>query len=240
MTDLTKIAPLNNVMLITEMVDKVVNRPAHLPGMAVLYGPSGFGKTFSAQFAANQYKAFYLEVGAFWTVKRFCDALLQETGPMIRGAIPDKIDAIVERLAMTNRPLIIDEFDHMDTDKKIELVRYLHDQTGAAIILIGEELLPNKLKRWERFHNRISQWVGAQPASINDTRLLAGKYCPELSISEDVLKVLTEASGHRARRICTNLEQVREAAKRLGLTEFGMSDIDFSWFTGASPAGRRF
>ena len=36
----------------------------------------------------------------------------------------------------------------------------------AAIVLIGEELLPQKLQAWERFHGRILDWVAAEPGSI--------------------------------------------------------------------------
>ncbi len=240
MTEIPTIAPLKNVMLFNQMVDTVMNRPDHLPGMGIFFGPSGFGKTFSAQYAAHLHRAFYLEVGAFWSVTSFCDALLTQTGLGMSGTIAAKISVIIERLATENRPLIIDEFDHMVTNKKVDLVRDIHDKTGIAIIMIGEENLPSKLKRWERFHNRILQWVGAEASTLGDTVALSKIYCPDLKIDQDVLEALTKASGNRARRICTNLEQVRQTAKRSGLEHISADSIDFQWFTGAIPAGRRF
>ena len=240
MTEIPTIAPLKNVMLFSEMVERTMARPAHLPGMATFHGPSGFGKTFAATYAAHIHRAYYLEVGAFWTVKSFCDALLEETGPLVRGTISEKMKVIIERLHGSRRPLIIDEFDHMVTDKKIDLVREIHDATNIAIILIGEEMLPQKLGRWERVHNRISQWVGAEPATISDAAHLARHYCREIEISEDVIKAIAVASEFRPRRICVNLEQVRQAAIAKGLTAIGMSDLDFKWYTGTAPKGRAF
>jgi hypothetical protein len=48
------IAPLRNVGLFGELVDKVQRRAQHLPGLACFYGHSGYGKTRSAVLAANR------------------------------------------------------------------------------------------------------------------------------------------------------------------------------------------
>lgn len=239
MTESLTIAPLKNVALFNELIDSVMSRPDHLPGLGVFYGPAGYGKSFSAQYAMNLHQAYYLEVGAFWTPSTFCDKLLQETGGNIKGTVTNKIDQILERLSISERPLIIDEFDHLDTEKKIELVRYIHDQARTPIILIGEEHLPTKLEKYERFHSRIMNWVGAEKCTLQDTVHLAKLYCRGVEISEEVLKDLNIKSGSTARRICTNLEQISRIAKRDGLAEFNVDNIDFRWFEGRAPKGRR-
>jgi DNA transposition AAA+ family ATPase len=240
MTEIATIAPLKNVVAFSELVEDITSRPKHLPGIGVFNGPSGFGKTFSAQYAANTHRAYYVEVGAFWSVGRFCDAILSETGVVVGRTIADKIEVIIERLAMSSRPLIIDEFDHMATDRKVELVRDIHDKSDASILLIGEERLPEKLRKWERFHNRIMRWVPAEPATLGDAAALAKLYCPGIEISQEVLQDIARVSQLRVRRICTNLEQVRQSAKREGLTTFSPENREFNWFTGEAPMARKF
>ena len=174
------IAPLRNVNLFREQVERLMNRPPHLPGMGAFYGYSGLGKTFSATYGANMFRAFYVECGESWTKKKFCQRVLQELGMQPQGTIADMVDQIIEALSMAQRPLIIDEFDFAVARKMVELVREIHDKSAAPIILIGEELLPRKLEPFERFHNRVLEWVLAQPADRDDVNQLASLYCPEV------------------------------------------------------------
>ena len=57
----TTIAPLKNVARFTELVERLMNRPPELPGFGVFYGRAGLGKSFSARYAINLYRAFYVE-----------------------------------------------------------------------------------------------------------------------------------------------------------------------------------
>ena len=40
-----KIANINNLSLVAIAMERLMNRPDGLPGLGVLYGPSGYGKT---------------------------------------------------------------------------------------------------------------------------------------------------------------------------------------------------
>ena len=233
------IAPLKNVSLFNELMDRVVNRPPHLPGIATFHGYSGYGKSFSATYSANKYSAYYVECGHSWTQKKFCEAILNELGVTAKGTISNKVDAIVQALAAEDAPLIIDEADFIVNKRFIELVREIHDKSGAPIILIGEELLPAKLSEWERFHNRVLDWVPAQPADVDDIKHLARLYCPEVSISEDILNNLGKVCQGRVRRACVNLDRIREFAITAGISEVTSNDIrDISLFTGQPPQRR--
>ncbi|MDK2955381.1 MAG: hypothetical protein PWQ57_877 [Desulfovibrionales bacterium] len=235
----TTIAPLQNVTIFSELVERVVSRPAHLPGMATFHGPSGYGKTFAATYAANKHSAAYIELGSSWTKKKFCQALSVELGAHAARTIADMMDEIVKVLALDQRPLIIDEFDHALTRGLLEMVRELHDKSGAPIILIGEELLPDKLAAHERFHNRILSWAAAQPAMLDDVRHLARVYAPGLTIRDDLLERITSASDGRARRACVNIEQVREAALLQGLDSIGLAEWGDAPLYNGRPPHRR-
>lgn len=49
------VAPLRNVVAMVQLVDRVISRAPTLPGMAVFYGPSGYGKSSAATYAMNTF-----------------------------------------------------------------------------------------------------------------------------------------------------------------------------------------
>lgn len=232
-------APLKNVAAFTEVVQRVISSQDPLPRMATFHGHSGYGKTKAAVYAANIFKAYYIEAGDSWSKHDFCDALLCEMGIQSKGTIGKKISKIIESLVINDRPLIIDEFDYLVAKKCDDLVREIHDKSGAAIILIGEELLPQKLEGNERFHNRILDFVAAQPADREDITHLSRIYCTGVEIDDALIKRLHTVSQGRVRRICVSLHRIKEFAdlndlKTVTLESFGEDRLA----TGLSPARR--
>ena len=234
-------ALLTNVTLFTELMNRLLNTPDHLTPLGVFYGFSGFGKTISATFAANRHGALYLEVGASWTVKKFCQMALKELGVVPAKTVTDMVEQLIETLAIETRPLIIDEFDHIARmgEKSVNIIREILDKAQIPVILIGEEYLPSSLKRWERFDNRVRSWVAAQPASVNDAKRLAKMYAPELTIADPVMEDMATQANGIVRRICHGIETVREAASLKGLTEVELKDVADITYWQTRPAARK-
>ena len=108
---------------------------------------------------------------------------------------------------------MIDEFDYcVRNDSMIELVRDIYEGSQATLLLLGEEMLPQKLKKWERFHSRILSWIPAQPVSLQDAAALAPIYCPGVHVADDLLDHLVKLSGGSVRRVSVNLATIYEAA----------------------------
>jgi len=232
-------APLRNVSLFSGLVERVVTRPRHLPGMATFHGPSGYGKTKAAVYAAQRHRAYYVEVGESWTKAKFCKALLVELGLQPRGTVADMIDQIIGQLVVTDRPLIIDEFDHVVRRKYHELIREIHDKSEAAILLIGEELLPQMILHSERLHNRMLDWAPAQPADAADTGQLARLFAPEIDLAPDLAELIAKRADGRIRRIAVNIEKIRQEAlvngwESVDAATWGEREL----FSGKPPAGR--
>ncbi|WP_353429459.1 ATP-binding protein [Paracoccus denitrificans] len=234
------VAPLRNVGALVELTDRVQKRRHGLPGMATFYGPSGYGKTTAAIYAANRFSAYQVQVKSAWTAKKLCTAILQDLALPPARTIADMVDQIAEEIAKSGRPLFIDEADQLVARNMIEIVRDIYESSGAAIILIGEELLPQKLQKWERVHGRMLDWVGAEPGDLADVGHLARIYCPGVQLDEDLKKLLLKESNASIRRICVNLDRVREFALTKGLKAVGRGDWGKSgFFTGHAPAPRR-
>lgn len=232
-------APLSNVKICMEALDKAMQRPGHLPGMISFYGPSGWGKTTSAAYAAHTHQAYYVECKSSWTKKALLMAMLTEMGILPAPTIYQMTDQVSEQLVLSGRPLIIDEFDHIVSKNAVEIVRDVYEGSNAPILLIGEERLEGNLRRWERFHNRMLDWIPAQPANHKDAQHLRDLYCDKVAIADDLLERIHEVSKGAARRICVNLNIVHEygISKRLeslNLADWGKRAL----YTGEAPKRR--
>ena len=213
-------APTANLSQASAALEHALNRSANLPGIVAYCGPSGVGKSMAASYCANKFEGVYVECRSFFTKKAFVFAVLKEMGIRPARTLAEMMDQAAEQLDLSQRPLIIDEMDHMVDRNAIEIVRDLYEMSRATILLIGEEHFPSKLLRQsERFHNRVLTWLPAQPASLADCRQLAKFYAPEHGIDDGMLKLILKASGGTARRICVNIELVRQHCVKQGLKE---------------------
>ena len=235
------VAPLRNVAALVALIDRIQSRAPNLDGMGTFYGPSGFGKSTAAIYATNKFHAVTVQVKSVWTNKKLCQAILAELAVPPAKTIGDMLDQISAHLAMTDRPLIIDEADHLVRRNMIEIVRDIYEGSQAPVILIGEELLPQKLKAWERVHGRMLDWVPAQPGELGDVGHLARIYAPDIEITPALRKKLLEGSMHSIRRICVNLDRLREFAKIEGLRTVDVDHWGQRGFdSGAAPEIRKF
>lgn len=236
------VAPLRNVALFSELMDRTQGRTHGLPGMSCYSGPSGFGKTQAAIYGANRSRAYHVQVKSVWSRKTLCNEILAEMGLHDAArTIPDMVKVIGSELAMSRRPLIIDEADFLVDKGLIEVVRDIYEGSFAAVILIGEEQLPQKLKKWERVHGRMLDWVQAQPASIADAGHLAKLYCRGITLAPELLAKVHELAAGSARRICVSLDRVREKAQTAGVASIDLPVFlshGGQFFTGNPPARR--
>jgi DNA transposition AAA+ family ATPase len=230
-----KAASLANVHALLELVGTLKNRPIHLPGLGVFYGPSGFGKSIASTVAAADGDVV-VEIKDSWTRKAFLLNVAFEL-----GVPPSKRDwetsrDIGEELAKSGKALLIDEADKLIDKGIIETVRELHMNSSAAIVLVGEEALHKKLQRFERIHNRVLKWVPAMPATLADARQLVALYLTGMEVADDLLIHIVKKSHGVVRRVVVNLESVQTQARR---EENGRPDLtwwgDRELYTGEAP-----
>lgn len=234
------IANINNLSLVAIAMERLINRPDGLPGLGVIYGPSGYGKTTATIAVANKTQAYYVQLKSAWSKKTLLEKICFEMSIPALKTTADNLDLITEHLATTQRPLILDEADYLVTHAgMVELVRDIYEGSQAPIMLVGEEQLPNKLKKYERFHGRVLSWLPAQPVSLDDAKLLAQVYVSDVAIDEDVLKHIVEIAHGSVRRVTVNLVNLAEAAAIKGLDEINKDTLKqltgFEFYTGENP-----
>ena len=236
--------PLRNVMAMLTLAERLVARQRMLPGLALFYGYSGFGKSTAMAYAANMVGAAHVEVRSTWTRQDFCEAVLAELDIPAPKRVSKMIDLIGQELGSTGKPLFIDEADRLVSRKLLEQVRDIHDiaqantfrGAGANIILVGEEDLPTELSRTERFHGRIFDAVPAMEAAIEDVEALAPRIAKDVEITADLKDYLLMTSRHSIRRVCSNLAKVKGCSQFEGVSTVSL-DI---WLAYSATTGEQF
>ena len=238
------IANIRNIAQCYEAVNRTLQRNQLLPGISAFYGPSGFGKSTAANYVATKTNAFYVQVKSTYTKKAFAQALLREMSIPMPNTMPEMIELASAELAKSGRPLIIDEFDHLVHSSKVEMIRDLYESSQGTFLIIGEELLPRKLEKWERFHGRVLNWVPALPSDLNDVVELSRIYAPSIEITQDVLEQLVSVVRGSTRRVSTNLEMLHENALEFGVKRVSRKELSLilphGFVTGESPKPRSF
>ncbi|MEM6726907.1 MAG: ATP-binding protein [Pseudomonadota bacterium] len=222
------VQPLRNVAALHRLAIRLDERVYGLPGMACFHGWTGFGKTMAAAFVSNELQALYVRLHDTWTVKSLLRAILKELSLPARGTISELEDEVTTALAVAGRLLLVDEADYALKGRRplIKTIRDLHDASDAPIILIGEEELPQKLRKWERVAGRMLDWVAAQPLDLRDAELLAGHYAPRLSIEAAVLKKIVEDNGGSARFVTTQIAHFQEQSDIQSFRRLDMAGYD--------------
>lgn len=216
-----QIAPLANIGLIERAIFLLADRGIGEPGMIAVSGPSGYGKSVAAAWAKARHRAYYLQLDDFVTKKGLVEALCvvvglgDKEGNAPRGTISRLAGMLAAQLHQARRPLIIDEFDFVVDKAMVMTVFSLYEMSRASIILVGEEAMPAKLKRWEKFDGRMLDPLYAEPVGLEDARILARHRNAQFPIADDLLAHLVTIAKGSVRRVSNNLGEIY----RVGATE---------------------
>lgn len=234
------LAPLKNVAICLDVAQRIIDQPAGVDRLGMFYGPSGYGKSKASQYLQNKKNAIYLEVFDFWTRRVFVESLLSELGvDRPRGTIADMMLQALRLLRDDpNLLLIIDEADKIVDKGFIELVRDIYKGAKIPVLLVGEELLPEKLRRYERCANRVTAYGAANASDLDDARTLAGAYQPQLDIADDLLAHIVHETRGVASQIVATLADVAQFARARQVASVGLQSWSGTVFTGRAPSRR--
>jgi DNA transposition AAA+ family ATPase len=183
----------------------------------LVWGRAGRGKTRTAQYyCANTKNCKYVLALRVWRYSQgeLLKAIAREIGIINPPHRIGRLFADVAERLMIHRPSIfIDEPDKL-TLHHLEIIRDLTEFTGAPFILIGEEELPDMMKRERRIWSRTYQQVQFHPFTAADIiQYINAAAGVRLLGSSAVDAILQKSEGdiRVVRSIFTNLVQVLNA-----------------------------
>jgi len=231
-----RIVPVKNVARLQEAAAALLARSPGMPGMGLVYGPTGYGKTVSTDFLVNQVNGVFVRALALTTPSSLLGSIARELNMRPRGSCAAMVEAIVEQLAATRRPLFIDEADYLVEKKRtVETLRDLHDLSDVPVILIGEEDVDRKLASLKRLTRRLAQAVRFAPCDMADARLLADGLA-EVRVADDLLERLHLEANGSAGLIVVGLAHIEAFAKSRGMELVEATDWKGDFFVGRAPS----
>jgi len=204
-----------NVMKFREAADVMSDIEKGQPGLAIVYGRAGRGKTECSREFAVRTGSLYIRVMEDWTPRAMLAALCFE----INGSRPHTVERsknfLFNMLEKEQRIILVDEADRFKNAGMIEHFRDIHDMTGAPVILIGEQSLYAKVSAKRRLWSRITQTVEFGPISTEDI-MLFGMKSAELKIAPDAAKALGKRSEGDFRLIWQDVRALESMARAEG------------------------
>ena len=219
------VAPITNLHLVAVTLEKLLARVNGLPGIGVMFGPPGTGKTVACNTVATEMRGYYVQVRSAWNRKTLLAKILAEMSIEPEKTIPAMLDQVADQLRGSRRPLIIDEFNKcVRNGSMIELVRDIYEASHGTLLLVGDQRIPAKLRSWEAFDSRVMARIEAAPVSLDDARKLVPIYCHGgVTIADDLLEHVVAKAAGSVRRVCVNLARIHEEAMMLAESEMTLA-----------------
>lgn len=207
-----------NVKQLISMMNRLREREDGVPGMGVVYGEPGLGKTQAIKWWAFKNDAILIRcnqmMSARWLLKEILD-YMSEIKPY---SISDSFDEIIRNLILTPRVLIVDEIDYltMDKNKSIEILRDIHDKTNVPVVLVGITNAHSRLKKFSHLYDRLSEIVKFERFSKADIKTIV-KELSEIELTDCAIKYIY-SNLNRFRQIVKVINQAETIAKANGLS----------------------
>ncbi len=133
-------------------------------GFGLVYGSPGLGKTMAMEAyhsrtnAEGRFTAYFVRAKAIWTETSMLKDLLAACG---RSGKHYRKDMLFDDLldALSGRPgiFLIDQVDAIAEKRTmVSILQDIHDMTGSAIMMVGEERVDAILRRHAAFYSRIN------------------------------------------------------------------------------------
>ena len=201
-------------------------------GLGIIVGKSGQGKTHALKKYAKLQRVAYIECDDTMACRDLVEAIEMELG-MPRstgGTIWSRVNRIREFFNVNQGYLlIIDEADKLInkyTQKKMEILRGIFDQSDVGIVIAGEPRLETELKgNLARFANRMDFYYKLKGLSKNEVvDYLEGYEVDEAAMGEMISRATNTQSGC-FRLLDRTLNNVLRILKQKGETRITMKIV---------------
>ena len=148
---------------VMEQVRTAITMAQDEPGIAVITGEAGCGKTTALRhYARESYSALFVEVDPSFSQVVLLHEIARVAGVEATGSTATVIERIITALQGRDAVLIVDEADYL-SDASLELLRrVVHDKAQAGVVLVGLPRLEYKIMNLRNDHQQLQSRVGAR------------------------------------------------------------------------------
>lgn len=211
-----------NVRNLTGAMNALMNRPPKTPGLAVVHGPAGRGKTESAIWYCGNRGGRYLVANPLWTPRwMLCDLYAVLKGLKTANFTSAKAAfwECHQLMKTDSLPVFIDEADQIAHKLPLlEALRNLVDGTGTPIVCVGTDQIFVQLQQREQFASRVYQVVTFEALCLDEVKMAAAEL-GGLNLDDAAAKALLEACGGYFRDLVVALGILVQAATASGTKE---------------------
>ena len=214
-----KIVEVKNVLRTQDMFANLQSRSDITPGIGLIHGASGFGKTTTVTYMVNQLTSMgslpaFVRCCATDTPSSFLARVMKELGSEPIFPLRKSVDFIINTMNEQQIALFVDEADHIvGQSKTMETIRDIYDATELPVVLIGMEEIVRRISHRKQLFNRISEWVEFMPADNEDVSMFATELLEiDVDVGEDLLDYIRQRSGGEVRRTLIALEKIERFA----------------------------
>jgi len=197
-------------------------------GMALVSGKPGTGKTECTQKQAMDDKYIYVRCRFVHSPRALLEKLVAELGEDPRRITADLYNQALEQLLARPRTLLFDECDYIVNHRFADVIRDLNDEANVPIVIVGEEFIDKKLRRYPRFYDRIRTIVRFELFTRQDIESLAEREC-EVKLDSAALDYVLEQSGGTFRVTMQMFELAERTARHSRLKGINRDQLKQVW-----------
>ncbi|NCJ05175.1 AAA family ATPase [Synechococcales cyanobacterium C] len=213
-----KIARTRSVQGLLKIYQSLDGRSRHVPGIGLVLGEAGIGKTTAVTWLRNQCNCLIIECNPLWTPHSMLGDIAAELGESTGGGSTALLNRLVAKLRLTGRGLVLDECDDRlfasgrKYHQMIDCLRALHDRTGVPLIFVGYLQARRTISLFPQLQGRVTQEIEFERLDLEDTQ----KFIDCLSdcqIESDLLEEMFISTQGRPRQTVTAIENINALAR---------------------------
>lgn len=204
-------------------------------GLGIVVARSGYGKTYSLRQYAKLPRVAYIECDDTMSSRDLVEAIEKTLGiPSGYGTIWKRVNGIRD-FFNTNKGwlLIIDEADKLVskyTQKKMEILRAIYDQSDVGIVIAGEPKLEAAIKTYlVRMANRVDFYISLKGLTPGEVE----KYVSEFEVAPEAMVELKARACNMQTGCFRLLDRTLSNVKRI-LEERGENTVTLKTIEQAS------
>ena len=207
-----------NVKQMVSMLNRLRDREEGIPGMGLIYGEPGLGKTYAITWWAAQNDAILIRSANLMSARWLLEEIVEELGEIPYNKFSDIFNQVVAQLIKTPKTIIVDETDYLTIDSRaVETLRDIHDKTNVPIVLVGMGTANKRLQRHKHLYDRLLEIIKFEPFGKQDIATIIDQLS-EVRFT-DCAKKFIYTRTNRFRQIVKTISKAEQIAKANGIKE---------------------